>query len=80
MLLSSVVNPAQGFALYAGAGAYVSSVHVVGACEVTREHIYFGGLSIAAKFGRADAVRLCRRVRLAGGRVWLVRHPDGALS
>lgn len=76
----SVEKSQRGYALYAGSGEYVTSVHVYGAAKVTREIIYFGGLNIAASFGREDAVRVCHTVRRAGRAVWMVRHPAGALS
>jgi hypothetical protein len=66
------------FAVYAGAGVYLS--HVSLDRESGDKLIVISTVDRALTLGRAAAVRLCHEVRAGGVGAWVTLHPSGAAS
>ena len=68
----------ERFAIYAGAGIYLSCHSVSGGKAGSYSTVHFDGEERAAELDRHEAVKACHAARRAGVPAWLVQHPDTA--
>lgn len=66
------------FAIYCGAGVYVSSVSAHGAPNKTFSFVHTGPLDRALAASRRVAIGALHEARRAGLNAWLVQHPARA--